>query len=240
MLFLVVTQFYNFNGFVSKMLYLVLMGVFLTMLATVPFNMYRIRRKTEKKVRNCFTISLISFAILTIDFPTVLTIPRFYSVTNLANVFLILLLILFGALVVGLASIFVGVAFSLKEDKLEKKAKTTANVTPSHDEIRFSILTILYKKAEKTPSNATVSREQLGEILGVEDNKIDFNLEYLERKKLIDRPQLFQGSSKLSARITADGIDVIEHKEENQKQFPFISATIPIQIQNKFGLINIG
>ncbi len=121
-----------------------------------------------------------------------------------------------------------------------KKPKDNGDTAPSHDEIRYSILTILYKKAEKTPSDATVSREQLGEILGVEDNKIDFNLKYLEQKKLIDRPQLFQGSYKLSARITADGIDIIEHKEENKKQFPFLSATIPIQIQNKFCLINIG
>lgn len=125
MLFLVTTQFYNFNELVSKTLYLVLMGVFSTMLATIPFNMYSVRRKAEKKVRNCFTISLISFAILTIDFPTILTIPRFYSVTNLANVFLVLLLILVGALVVGLASIFVAIAFLLKKDKSNKEAKTT-------------------------------------------------------------------------------------------------------------------
>ena len=127
-----------------------------------------------------------------------------------------------------------------KSTTYPKKPKDNGDTAPSHDEIRYSILTILYKKAEKTPSNATVSREQLGEILGVEDTKIDFNLEYLEQKKLIDRPQLFQGSFKLSARITADGIDIIGHKEENKKQFPFMSATIPIQIQNKFGLINIG
>jgi hypothetical protein len=125
MLFLVITQFSNSNVLVLKMLYLVVMGVVSTIFATIPFYMYRSRRKAEKKVRSCLTISLISFAILTIDFPTVLTIPLFYSVTNLANVFLVLLLILVGVFAVGLAFMVVAIVFSLKKGKSNKEAKIT-------------------------------------------------------------------------------------------------------------------
>jgi len=241
MLFLVTVQFYYSSVMVSKVLYLVLVGVMAIAIAGIPFNIYHVRKKARGKFRTVSTVSLISFSIFAIGFPITYIMPRFYSLssTTTANFFIILFLVLVGAGVVGIPTVIATWVFSYKENKLKKEAKTTANVTPSHDEIRFSILTILYKKAETSPKDSTVSWEKLKELLNIEDNKIDFNLDYLEQKELITRPQLFHGSYKLTAKITASGMDVIEHKEENKSRFPFLNATIPIKIQTKIGLINL-
>ncbi|MGA3110579.1 MAG: hypothetical protein ABSE15_00920 [Candidatus Bathyarchaeia archaeon] len=125
----------------------------------------------------------------------------------------------------------------IKEES--KKVNDKGDTMPSHDEIRFSILTILYEKAELTPKDPMIDREKFTEVLNVPDNKIDFDLIYLEQEKLIARANLYRGSSYKSSKITSAGINVIEHKEENKNRFPFLTATIPIQIQNKIGLINL-
>jgi len=118
---------------------------------------------------------------------------------------------------------------------LDKKLKKNDdNSIPSHDQIRHSILTILYKKAEVNPNHNIVHREQVIELLNVPENIVDFDIKYLEQENLIKTEASME--SWVWAEITSSGINVIEHKDENKKRFPFLSATIPIQIVNKIGI----
>ncbi|MGA2680758.1 MAG: hypothetical protein ABSF44_03040 [Candidatus Bathyarchaeia archaeon] len=121
-----------------------------------------------------------------------------------------------------------------------KKEKGKGDSTLSHDQIRNSILSVLYKKAETNPKDASVGVKEINEVVNVDRNVLDFNLIYLEQEKLIESVAIFDNKRIEPRRITSSGINVIEHKEENKNRFPFLNATIPIQIQNKIGLVNIG
>jgi hypothetical protein len=111
----------------------------------------------------------------------------------------------------------------------------------TYDEIRYSILKALYKKAETNPHNSGVSEKELIEILNVDEKTLQFNLIYLEQEKLIETLNLITINNKTFGpkRITSPGINVIEHKEENKNRFPFLTAIIPVQIETKIGLINL-
>jgi len=126
----------------------------------------------------------------------------------------------------------------LGKEKEKKEAKDNGNSTPTHDQVRYAILSILYKKAETSPDNSAVNRDKLIEILNVKSETVDFNVLYLAQEKLINLTTVLN-TLFMSARITSSGINVIEHKEENKNRLPFLNATIPIQIQNKIGLINL-
>jgi hypothetical protein len=128
------------------------------------------------------------------------------------------------------------------EKQLTEKQKQKGNEKTeiSHDEIRNSILTILYKKAETSPLNSSVSRKTLVEVLKVPENIVDFNWIYLEQEKLIESVALFDPTVGKAARITSSGINVIEHKDENVNRYPFLNASIlPIQINTRVGLVNL-
>ena len=131
------------------------------------------------------------------------------------------------------------VQFGLNEKLLDKKPKkdNDDNSIPSHDQIRYAILTILYRQAEKNPNFSVVERTQLIELLKLPEKTIDFNVHYLAKEKLID----LTGEQHIwhFASINSSGINAFEHKEENKTVFPFLNATIPIQIQNKIGIINL-
>ena len=121
-----------------------------------------------------------------------------------------------------------------------KKPKDKADSVLSDDEIRYSILTLLYKKAKESPDSRILHRKKIVEILCIPENSVYFNLNYLEEAKLIEKVDMFYSSEGWGGdRVTASGIDVVEHKEKNKNCFPFLNATIPIQIQNKIGLINL-
>jgi hypothetical protein len=134
--------------------------------------------------------------------------------------------------------------FQLTEKSLDKKNTgkgDNPNIVPSHDQVRITILTLLYKKAEKNPKDSSVGKNEINEVLNVGKNIIDFNLIYLEQEKLIESVLLFDNSQRTEPRrITSSGINVIEHKDENKNRLPFLTAKIPIQIQNKVALVNIG
>jgi hypothetical protein len=118
------------------------------------------------------------------------------------------------------------------EDKKDK-GNENGNSTPTHDQIRHAILSILYKKAETSSDNA-INDEELGKILNVASNMLQFDVWYLEQEKLIQRDKFTE-----KLMITSSGVNIFEHKEENKNRLPFLNATIPIQIQNKIGLINL-
>jgi hypothetical protein len=123
-----------------------------------------------------------------------------------------------------------------EENKKEKQKKDDDNPLPSHDQVRHSILAILYKEAEASPNNREVRREEVIEILNIPDNMVDFNIRYLVRENLIKTETTME--SWVWAEITSSGINAIEHKKENKNRFSFLTAKIPIQIEAKIGIIN--
>lgn len=133
-------------------------------------------------------------------------------------------------------------SFNWKKDNQSNKPETQKNgdSVPSHDEIRYAMLTVFYKKAETDSHDASVGVEELIKILNVDEHIIEFNLMYLEEEKLLKHTVFLNDCPVGAMTISSAGINVIEHKEENKNRFPFLTATIPIQIQNKIALINIG
>ena len=127
------------------------------------------------------------------------------------------------------------VQFGLTEKLFDKKSKKNSNNSvPSHDQIRHSILTMLYEKAEKSPNDSEINRDKLIVILKIADNIIDFNVSYLEQEQLLKTREV-PNAPWLLAKITSSGMNAIEHKDENKNRYSFLSASIlPIQI----GLIN--
>ncbi len=126
----------------------------------------------------------------------------------------------------------------LDHRKPKKELIDKDNSILSHDQIRHSILTILYKKAETNPKDNIIKREQVIELLNVPENIVDFDTKYLEQENLI-KIESTMDKLWLWAEITSSGINIIEHKDENKQRFPFLNATIPIQIQTKIGIINL-
>ncbi len=125
------------------------------------------------------------------------------------------------------------------DEENRKKKKANKKVEPSHDEIRHSILSALYKKAESTPNDSELTRGNLIDALGVADNLIDFNVNYLEQEQLLKITRRVPNIPWILAKITSDGINVIEHEEENRNHYSFLSASIlPIHIETKIGLVN--
>ena len=132
--------------------------------------------------------------------------------------------------------------FGLNEKSFDKKSKKGNDNTksePTHDEIRYAMLTVFYKKAETNSHDASVGIDELTKLLNVDEHIIEFNLMYLEEEKLLKHTVFINDCPVGAMTISSAGINVIEHKEENKNRFPFLTANIPIQIQAKIGLINV-
>ena len=97
--------------------------------------------------------------------------------------------------------------------------------SPSDDEIRHAILELLLKAAKDNTTAAGMNKEQVCENLQIPDERIEFNMNYLEQKRLVARSG-FMGPPYWFASITAFGIDVVEQKERFAAEFPFIQVTI--------------
>jgi hypothetical protein len=95
-----------------------------------------------------------------------------------------------------------------------------------NENIRLDILRILYKKAQEDSKgyNWEVLPEQFQETLHIPENRIMFNLLYLEQKHLVNVRKVMGGGGWISAVITAYGIDIIERiislEEEDKKEKP--------------------
>ena len=93
------------------------------------------------------------------------------------------------------------------------------------NEIRRRVLETLYDFAQKKTKGhfPPLSREEIQEILKIPNEKLNFNMVYLQQKGLIElhvgHDQYWYG-----ARITAFGIDVIANKEKYAQRFPFIQT----------------
>lgn len=103
----------------------------------------------------------------------------------------------------------------------------------TNDQLRYRMLEILYKFAQKNTGSLGLDRGSMRGLLQVPDNVMDFNISYLEEKRLI-RLFLAGGEPWMSAEITAYGVDVIEHQDSFKTQLPFIQTNI----QNIQGNVN--
>ena len=94
----------------------------------------------------------------------------------------------------------------------------------SNDEIRYKILEVLYNVASKG-TDWRVKRSFLISKLKLDERLIDFNLLYLDSRKLAQVVQL-RDNNWDTVRITGKGIDVYEHKLKFASQYPFIQIAI--------------
>ena len=113
--------------------------------------------------------------------------------------------------------------------RLRQYEKSDRMSSASDDQIRYAILEVLHKAARDNPTSFGLDRDKMQEILKIPENRIEFNMPYLEEKGLVKRSG-FMGPPYWFATITAFGMDVVEHKELYASQLPFIQVTIQ-QIQ---------
>ena len=115
--------------------------------------------------------------------------------------------------------------------KEENKGKgDNAPSSLSHDQVRHAVLAILYKNAEENPNDSAVLREKLLDTLKTSENQMDFNMRYLLEEGLVECRKA-PNSPFINARIKSGGMKAIEHKQENKKRFPFLTAKIQFQFQ---------
>jgi hypothetical protein len=77
----------------------------------------------------------------------------------------------------------------------------------NENEIRFSLLSVLYDERKKDPSNPGVGTWQLEKLLGWPETVLAFHIWYLLGKTWIERLE----TGMLS--ITPDGVDIVEEKD---------------------------
>jgi hypothetical protein len=95
----------------------------------------------------------------------------------------------------------------------------------SDDQVRLNILRELLQEAKENPGSLGMDRTELKDKLNVPEKQMDFNMLYLEEKRLVKLIG-YMGVIWSNAKITAFGIDVITHKEQFASQFPFLKISI--------------
>ena len=106
-------------------------------------------------------------------------------------------------------------------------------MSSSDDQVRLNILELLHKNLSDDPSNRGVDRAIIQAILQIPSFQMDQNMSYLEEKGLV---ALFRavGSQWTFAKLTADGVDVVENKERFAEKFSFTqtaTSQIPTEAQ---------
>jgi hypothetical protein len=95
------------------------------------------------------------------------------------------------------------------------------------EQVCLDILVLLYKNLSGDPASSGVDRAIVQATLNIPQLDMDTNISYLEDKALVTLSRT--GSSYWTfAKITGEGIDVIENKERYKDKFPFTQATSQI------------
>ncbi len=90
----------------------------------------------------------------------------------------------------------------------------------SDDQVRLDILELLYKHRVDNATRSGVDRAIIQGTLKLSEKQMDINISYLEEKSLVTLSMTF-GTQWTFAKITSDGIDVIENKERYADKFSF-------------------
>ena len=98
------------------------------------------------------------------------------------------------------------------------------SVSIPDDKVRLDILELLYRHHSDDPMSSGVDRAIIQDTLKISEKRMDTNMSYLEANILVTLLRTIS-SQWTFAKITADGINVIENKERYIDKFPFIQGS---------------
>jgi hypothetical protein len=91
------------------------------------------------------------------------------------------------------------------------------------NQVLLDVLELLYKHINDDPASPGVDKAIVQSILQTSPKQIDDNMSYLVEKNLVALSGSATGKWTF-AKITPDGIDVVENKERYANKFPFTQA----------------
>ena len=104
-------------------------------------------------------------------------------------------------------------------------------------EIRRKVLQMLYDECREHPYSRITPKE-FQEGLHISIKELNFNMIYLESKGYVELQKLLEGSVFVGARITAQGIDLIEDEYEFDTVFPPAHLEQnPAEVFSEIGLV---
>jgi hypothetical protein len=98
------------------------------------------------------------------------------------------------------------------------------SISVSDDQVRLDILALLHKNLKDSPTGSGVDRAIIQDTLKLSENQMDINMLYLEDKTLVTVRRTIS-SQWTFAKITTEGIDVMENKERYVDKFPFAQTS---------------
>jgi hypothetical protein len=90
----------------------------------------------------------------------------------------------------------------------------------SNDKLTIDILQLLYNRVSDNPEGSGVDRAIIQATVNVSEKQMDDSIAYLETNGLVSVSRA-GGSKWTFAKITGDGIDVVENKERYAEKFTF-------------------
>ena len=95
------------------------------------------------------------------------------------------------------------------------------------NQVLLNSLELLYKYINSDPANPGVDKAIIQATLQISPKQVDDNISYLAERKLVALAGAISGKWTF-AKITAEGIEVIENKEGYSDKFPFTKASSQI------------
>lgn len=102
----------------------------------------------------------------------------------------------------------------------------------SESQIRLDILQLLYNKASDNPSNFGVDRAIIQATLQITQQQLDDSMTFLEANGLVALSRI--GGKWTFAKITGEGLNVIENKQQYAEKYAFAQASTS-QLQEQTG-----
>lgn len=93
----------------------------------------------------------------------------------------------------------------------------------SDDQVRLKILELLYNRQGNNPESSGIDRAIIQDALKLSQQQLDNNMSYLEEQSLVSLVRL-SGSQWTFAKITLEGMNVIENKERYSDKFSFTQS----------------
>lgn len=112
---------------------------------------------------------------------------------------------------------------------------TPMSTSISDPQVSMDILQLLYNRVSDDPASSGVDRAIIQATLKIDEKQMDENIAYLEANGLVAVSRA-GGYKWTFAKITGDGIDVVENKERYADKFTFTQAAssqIPLEGQAK-------
>jgi hypothetical protein len=126
MLFLVTLEFYNALTIVSKAFTVIMIGVAATLIATIPYNLYILRKKSISVTKHLLTISVVLLSMMLISF-LIISVPSLILGSNpfLEAVILVSVWVFSITTMLGLGSTVTAISMLIFEKRRRKKEITS-------------------------------------------------------------------------------------------------------------------